>query len=239
MVMKINRKQHSKFIINSAVFIFLFFVLLAATSKLFLWTMIIGWKAQQLLYIPIILGIVGMSWGIYNLSFDPVVKWEKAKYTIILLIGGSVSILLSQISLIVSEFVFELGFFIIFVIFQIVSSIAFSIGFYYFYRDLISLFIRKLVPRNPLPLISIAFLIQIIGYAMFVTSVFLIGYTSYITASSILNIIGMSLLGVFLGFLAVGFYLLFPTFQAFPALADYLEEEINKKTQPKSKSKSK
>jgi hypothetical protein len=197
--------------------------------------MVIGWKAQQILHIPIVLGLVGLCWGIFNMTYDPVVKWERSKKTIGFIIGGSVGIFLSQISLIVEEFVLNGAFFYIFIILQILACFAIALGFYFFYKDLVSLFIQKLMPRNPLPLLSIAYFLQGLAYSFFTVSVFTIEFVTSEVIDTVFLIIGFVFFGLFLAVLAVGTYLLFPAFRAFPALGDYLEEQINKKGSRKKK----
>ncbi len=201
--------------------------------------MLIGWKAQQIPLIPIILGLVGFCWGVFNLTYDPVVKWERSKKTIGFIFGGSVGLLLSQISLIIGEFVYTIAFFYIFAILQILSLLAISIGFYFFYRDLVTLYIKKLMPRNPLPFLSIAYLIQALAYSSFTVSVLALGILSNETIYTVFLIIGFVLFGLFFVSLAIGTYQLYLAFRAFPELGDYLEEQMYKKQSPKKKTKSK
>ncbi len=243
-VSKINRLQHSKFILNSSVMVFLFYGLLAALSALFLDTILPGWMQEHLLYIPIVLGLVGMSWGIYNLTYDPVVKWEKGKITAFTLIGGSAALLIAQLVLILARWIISLVMVYIGNAILILSCITLATGFYFFYRDLITAFIRKLIPRNPLPLVSIAFLVQAVAYILYVTSFIVTtkllgeGITDAVI-TNVLNYIGMAFSGIFLLFLAAGFYQLFPAFRNYPKLADYLEEKYLSKPEPEPKSKTK
>ena len=72
-----NRQQHSKLITNSLVMIILFYIILAIITRALFVVITPGWGEYQLLFLPILLGYIGMSWGIFNLSYDPIVKWKK------------------------------------------------------------------------------------------------------------------------------------------------------------------
>ena len=236
---KINRKQHSKFIINSAILIFFFYGLLAAFSKLYLTTIIPFWFDSRILYLPIVLGFIGLSWGIYNLTYDPVIVWEKGKIATFTIISGSGVLFAAQLILILGQWIIDLSIFYIGNILLILSCLTLAVGFFFFYQQLVSLFIKKLVPRNPLPLISIAFLTQTVTYILYFTSFIVTFYNSESLIINILNYIGMGISGVFLVLLALGFYQLFPAFRAFPALGDYLEEQVIAKSKSKQKSSAK
>ena len=219
--------------------VFLFYGLLAALTALFLDTILPGWMDAHLLYIPIVLGFVGMSWGIYNLTYDPVVKWEKGKITAFTIIGGSAALLIAQLVLILTRWITSLVMVYIGNAILILSCITLATGFYFFYRDLVTAFIRKLIPRNPLPLVSIAFLVQAIAYILYVTSFIVTFFSLNEVIIKVLNYIGMAFSGVFLLFLAAGFYQLFPAFRNYPKLADYLEEKYISKPKPEPESKPK
>lgn len=219
--------------------VFLFYGLLAGLTALFLDTILPGWMDAHLLYIPIVLGFVGMSWGIYNLTYDPVVKWEKGKITAFTIIGGSAALLIAQLVLILTRWITSLVMVYIGNVILILSCITLATGFYFFYRDLVTAFIRKLIPRNPLPLVSIAFLVQAIAYILYVTSFIVTFFSLNEVIIKVLNYIGMAFSGVFLLFLAAGFYQLFPAFRNYPKLADYLEEKYISKPKPESKPKTK
>lgn len=241
-VSRINRQQHSKLILNSSVMVFLFYGLLAALTALFLDTILPGWMQEHLLYIPIVLGLVGMSWGIYNLTYDPVVKWEKGKIAAFTIVGGSAALFIAQLVLILVRWITSVVMVYIGNAILILSCITLATGFYFFYKDLVSAFIRKLIPRNPLPLISIAFLVQAVAYSIYVASFIVTskllseGVTDAVV-TNVLNYIGMAFSGIFLLFLAAGFYQLFPAFRNYPKLADYLEEKYISKPKPKPKTK--
>jgi len=238
-VSRINRQQYSKFILNSSVMVFLFYGLLAALTALFLDTILPGWMDAHLLFIPIVLGLIGMSWGIYNLTYDPVVKWEKGKIAAFTIIGGSAALFIAQLVLILIRWITSVVMVYIGNAILILSCLTLATGFYFFYKDLVSAFIRKLIPRNPLPLISIAFLIQAVAYILYVTSFIVTFFSLNEVIIKVLNYIGMAFSGIFLGFLAVGFYQLFPAFRNYPKLADYLEEKYISKPKTKTKLKSK
>ncbi len=222
--------------------VFLFYGLLAALTALFLDTILPGWIDAHLLYIPIVLGFIGMSWGIYNLTYDPVVKWEKGKFTAFTIVGGSAALFIAQLVLILTRWITSLVMVYLGNAILILSCITLATGFYFFYKDLVSAFIRKLIPRNPLPLISIAFLVQAVAYGLYLASFIVTtkllgeGVTDAVI-TNVLNYIGMAISGIFLGFLAVGFYQLFPAFRNYPKLADYLEEKYTSKPKPKPKTK--
>ncbi len=219
--------------------VFLFYGLLAALTALFLDTILPGWMDSHLLYIPIVLGFVGMSWGIYNLTYDPVVKWEKGKIAAFTIIGGSAALFIAQLVLILTRWITSLVMVYIGNAILILSCITLATGFYFFYKDLVTAFIRKLMPRNPLPLISIAFLIQAVAYILYVTSFIVTFFSLSLVIIQVLNYIGMAFSGMFLLFLAAGFYQLFPAFRNYPKLADHLEEKYLSKPEPKPKPKTK
>ena len=219
--------------------VFLFYGLLAALTKLFLYTILPAWMQEHLLYIPIVLGFIGMSWGIYNLTYDPVVKWEKGKITAFTIIGGSAALFIAQLVLILTSWITSLVMVYLGNAILILSCITLAIGFYFFYKDLVTAFIRKLIPRNPLPLVSIAFLVQAVAYILYVTSFIVAFFSLNEVIIKVLNYIGMAFSGMFLLFIAAGFYQLFPAFRNYPKLADYLEEKYLSKPEPKPKPKPK
>ena len=219
--------------------VFLFYALLAALTTLFLKTILPGWMQEHLLYIPIVLGLVGMSWGIYNLTYDPVVKWEKGKFAAFTIIAGSAALLIAQLILILTRWIISLVMVYLGNVILILSCITLATGFYFFYRDLVTAFIRKLIPRNPLPLVSIAFLIQAVAYILYLASFIVTFFSLSEVTIKVLNYIGMAFSGIFLLFLAAGFYQLFPAFRNYPKLADYLEEQYISKPKPDPKPKTK
>jgi len=234
-----HRQQHSKMVTNSLIMIYLFYIILAAVSRGFYFLFYEGWSVYQILLIPIVLGFSGLSWGLYNLTFDPAVKWDYAKKSAYFIIAGVVAILLSTVFIIFSYYLDNetakdvlriMG-----SILLILTAPLNSIGFFILRLDLKPHYFNKYIFKFPNIYTSIAYLVQTIGLTFLFTSTFFEGtsiFTIFFLIGLIANII--SIIG-----LGVGYYPIFISFRTYPKILEILEEEQLKKQQTSSPKKTK
>jgi len=231
-----NRQQHSKLITNSLVMILLFYIILAIITRA-LFTLITPlWGEYQLLFLPILLGYIGMSWGIFNLSYDPIVKWKNTRRVTFFIIAGAVTLFLSQIILIIIEWLppypvlvetmYYIGVFLLFI-----SGLLIAFGFFKFRQDLLPHYFDKYIAKYPNWFIIIAYISQSFSYVFFVISGLTFG-----NLGSAFEIIGYIVAGGSILSMAIGFYSIFISFRAFPKIMEVIEEVAGAKKKSKKAS---
>ena len=231
-----NRKQHSKMITNSLIMVYFFYILLAATSQGFFLLFFPGWIAQHILLIPILIGNLGLCWGIYNLTYDPLVKWTNAKKSIIYILIGAGLLLLSTVLLILTEFLplYSSGFSILLligIILLVLANPLFAFGYYLFKKDLKKNYFDKYISKFPTIYISLSYLVQSLGFiSMLIAALF------ENTLGDVFFIVGLVIVIISILGLGVGFYPLFIAFRTYPQILELIEEQQMKKQQtPKAK----
>ncbi|MCG3226192.1 MAG: hypothetical protein H7645_04675 [Candidatus Heimdallarchaeota archaeon] len=174
-----ERVQSAKFISSGSLMIPAFYVFLAIFSFGLRDTSISGMSAVQILYIPLIIAFVGFGFATYNLSFDPDEPWEKGKMIAISLAISITLLLLAQISLIAAgvdeDNIIRPVFFYIGDILMITSSISFGLTFFFFRRQLLTLYFKKIVVKYPNFLPSISYALQAVAYCFFFGASFIQG----------------------------------------------------------------
>ncbi len=256
-----SRHQHSKMITNSLFMIFFFYILLAVLTKGFNDLLIPGWKAQHILFIPIILGYLGFCWGVFNLSYDPLVAWINVKKSVYFLLAGTGSLFLAVLIMIISE-VFQNQGIVVYVltligiILYILAGPLFAIGFFLFRKDLKTHYFKKYISKFPTIYIVISYLIQSLGIIIFLISgylgrvvesvsisyliqslgsIFLISGYLVSVVGSVFVIAGIVTVTISIIILALGFYPLFISFRTYPKLLEAIEEAQLNKAQDTSK----
>ena len=235
-----NRQQHSKMITNSLIMIYLFYILLAALTGGFMYLFYSGFSAFQILLIPIILGFLGFGWGLYNVTYDPLVKWNYVKQSLYMIIAGTSSLLFSAIFIIFSDFIDNsaTAFIIqlIGAVLLILTGPIFSISFFILRKDLKPHYFNKYIFKFPNIYTIIAYLAQTVGLALVFAASLLEEenalFRVFFIIGLIINIISIVGLGV-------GFYPLFISFRTYPKLLEILEEAQLKRQQESASKKAK
>ena len=230
-----NRNQNSKFITNSFFLIYVFYILLAALTKGFRDLVLPSFIEQHILLIPIILGNLGLSWGLFNLAYEPLISWNYVKKAAYFIMLGTLFLFLSQLILILCSFLedFRIAFLIMYsfgIAFFPISGILYSTGYIFFRKDLKTHYFKKYIAKFPNIYIILAYIVQSIGY------VFLLiwGLSSNIIGL-VFNILGIVTIAISLLGLGIGFYPLFISFRAYPKIMEKIEELLIKKDQTSSK----
>ena len=256
-----NRQQYSKMITNSLIMIYIFYILLAVLTRGFVDLLLPGWIPQHILLIPILLGYLGLCWGIYNLTYDPLVSWKNSKKVVIFILAGTVSLLVSTIIMMVSE-VFQEQIVIVFIFtiigitLLIVAEPLIALGFYFFRKDLKEYYFRKFISKYPNLFIIISYSVLSLGLIFLTIGGFIPSVkgtiVSYLIQSLDINILivggfNAKIIGsvfIYLGIgtialsiigLGVGYYPLYISFRTYPKLLEYLEEAQKKKNQSSMK----
>ena len=220
--------------------IYFFYILLAITSQGFFLLFFPGWIPQHILLIPIFIGYLGLCWGIFNLSHDPIVKWKSIKKTVYSILVGTITLLLSTVLIMITELFYDFSsttfsiLLLIGIILLILTGPLFAIGFFFFREDLKEHYFQKYLSKFPTVYISIAFLVQAVGEIFL-----LIGALFTETLGLIFFILGLVTVVISLIGLGVGFYPLFMSFRTYPKILELIEESLAKKQQIQSSKKSK
>ncbi|MHA1198427.1 MAG: hypothetical protein ACTSQF_03650 [Candidatus Heimdallarchaeaceae archaeon] len=196
-----------------------------------------GWKNHHVLAIPILLGYFGFSWGLFNLSYDPLVEWLYVKKSAFLIISGAATFLVSILILIISE-VFKEHTTVVYIltivgiVLLILTGPLFSFGFFLFRKDLKTHYFKKYIAKFPNIIIVISYLVQSFGYICLLIS----SFSSY-TFGTVFFYIGMVVIIASILGLGVGFYPLFISFRAYPKLLELVEEQLEKNQESSKETK--
>ena len=217
----INRLQNSKIIANSSLLIIFFYVFLAVLSFGFLNTSLPGFKVSQLLFIPILAGILGFARAAYNFSVDELVSWEKGKIIYYALISSSAVLVLSQVFLIVAGSDAEglpihVSLYYIGIILLILSSVSFTVSFFFVRNQLSILYFKKVVIKHPGLYLLTGYILQTVAYCIYFVSFFFNNQS----VQSTLDIIGVSVVAASLLMLAIGFVQINISFRAYTHLVE-------------------
>lgn len=174
-----ERVQSAKFISSGCLMVPAFYVFLAIFSFGLRDTSISGLSAVQILYVPLIIAFIGIGFASYNLSFDSDEPWEKGKKIAILIVISIILLLLAQISLIVAgveeDIIIRPVFFYIGDILMIISSLSFGLSFFFFRRQLLTLYFKKIIVKYPNFLPTLSFALQALAYCLFFGASFIQG----------------------------------------------------------------
>ncbi|MCG3221283.1 MAG: hypothetical protein H7641_07880 [Candidatus Heimdallarchaeota archaeon] len=166
-----DRVQSAKFISSGSIMILVFYVFLAIFSDGLRDTSLPGMSAVQILFIPLIIAFIGIGFASYNLGFDSDEPWERGKIIAILIAISIIILLLAQLSLIVAgvdeDIIIRPVFFYIGDILMIISSLSFSLAFFFFRRQLLTLYFKKIVVKYPNFLPTLSFGLQAVAYCLF------------------------------------------------------------------------
>ncbi|MCE7742939.1 MAG: hypothetical protein GOP50_10830 [Candidatus Heimdallarchaeota archaeon] len=194
-----------------------------------------GWKNHHILMIPILLGYIGFSWGIFNLSYDPLADWSHVKKSAYFIISGAVTFLVAILILIIAE-VFKEHPTIVYIltlvgiVLLILVGPLFSFGFFLFRKDLKTYYFKKYIAKFPNTFIMISYLVQSFGYIFLLISSFFNN-----TLGVVFLIIGIVAFAASILGLGIGFYPLFISFRAYPKLLELVEEHLMNKELESSK----
>lgn len=219
--------------------IFFFYIILAALTKGFAELVLPGWISQHILLIPIFLGYLGICWGLYNLTYDPLVKWGNVKKSAIFIISGTAMFFTSIIFQIITEIFKEnaIAVYVISIIgtvFLILSSPLFSVGFLILRKDLKDYYFKKYMSKYPNLFLIISYLVQSLGCVFLLVG----GLISNVTSETIVSIIlysGIAFVVISILGLGIGFYPLFISFRTYPKIMETIEETQKNKTQSTTK----
>ena len=178
------------------------------------------WVPSQMLYAVIIIGLAGMGKAALNFSEESEFTWERGKQIAIFIFMGSGILLLGMLLSILrtwidSDILLYLG-----DIGLIISCIAYAIGFFFFQRQLASLYLKRVIVKYPKYFISIGFGVQALAYTLFSTHWFI----SSESVIAIIQFIGIVIAAISILLLIVGFIPTNIAFRAYPHLVE--DEEI-------------
>ncbi len=216
--------------------IYIFYILLAVLTRGFIDLLLPGWIPQHILLIPILLGYLGLCWGIYNLTYDPIVDWKHSKKAVIFIVAGIVSLLISTVIMMVSEVFQEQGvvvfiFTIIGIILLIITEPLIALGFYLFRKDLKEHYFRKIISKYPNIFILISYLVQSLGIIFLTVGGFISSVIGTVFIYLGIATIALSIIG-----LGAGYYPLYSSFRTYPKLSEALEEVLKEAQEKKNQS---
>ena len=202
--------------------IFVFYVILAIFSVGLRNTSLPGLTAIQLLFFPIIIGIGGMGWGAYNLSFDEKEPWKRGKIIFYLISIGTIFLVFGQIGLIIAgyddvqEVVIRPNFVSVGNVFMILSCLVLAISFFFLRKQLQEMYYKKIFIKNPNLFVIVSYLLQAVAYCLFYTAYFI----TQTNTQTILDAIGIGIAIVSLILLLVGFIPINISFRTYPHLVE-------------------
>jgi len=223
-----HRLQLSKFFTSGTMMVFIFYIILAIFSVGLRNTSLPGITAIQLLFLPIIIGIVGIGWGAYNFTYDEKEPWKNGKEIFFLVLIGVALLILGQIALIIAgydetlEMAIRPSYFIVGNSLMILSCIVLAVGFFFLRKQLLELYFKKIFIKNPNLFIVFSYIVQVVAYSLFFTAYF----TTQGNTQAILDGIGIGLVGIALIFLLVGFIPINISFRTYPHLVE--DEKLRK-----------
>lgn len=217
-----NREQSIKFFTSGSLMFIVFYLLLGVFSFGLRDTSLPGLSAIQILFIPIIIAVGGIGYASYNFGFDPKEPWDKGKLIAILIAVSAALLIIAQVSLIAAGadedgFPIRLSLFYIGDIMMIISCISFGVSFFFLRKQLFSLYLKKIIIKNPNVMVIGSFALQAVAYCLF--------FGAFFTAGDVQTSIDLA--GIVIAALAVllligGFI---PLNISFRAYAHLLEDE--------------
>ncbi len=212
--------RNSKLYTSGSILVIFFYILLAIFTSGLALAVFGGWDPSQILYAPILIGLVGMGKAALNFSKESEFAWERGKLIAILIFIGSGILLLGLLLLIFTtwndiEVLVYLG-----DIGLILSCIVYAIGFFFLQKQLAALYLKRVIVKYPNYFISIGFGVQSLAY----TLLFINWFVSNETATATIVIAGIVLAVISIIFLIVGFIPVNIAFRAYPYLVE--NEEI-------------
>ena len=175
-----NREQSVKFFTSGSLMYGFFYILLGVFTWGLRDTSLPGLNVVQILYIPIIIAIGGIGYASYNLGFDTKEPWEKGKLIAYLIATSVIILVLAQILLIAAGAnedgsPIRLSLFYIGDIMMIISCISFGVSFFALRKQLFSLYLKKIIIKNPNIMIVISYALQVVAYCLFFGASFAAG----------------------------------------------------------------
>ena len=212
--------RNSKYYTSGSILVIFFYILLGIFTSGLALAVFGGWDPSQLLYAPILMGLVGMGKAALNFSKESEFAWERGKLISTFISVGSVILLLGLLLLILTtwidtEILVYLG-----DIGLILSCIVYAIGFFFLQKQLASLYLKRVIVKYPKYYISIGFGVQSLSYTLF----FINWFISNETVTATIVIAGIVLAVISILFLIVGFISINIAFRAYPHLVE--NEEI-------------
>ncbi len=226
--MRINRLQVSKLFTSGTMMVFVFYVILAIFSVGLRNTSLPGLTAIQLLFLPIIIGIAGIGYGAYHLSFDEKEPWKSGKIIFYIITIGIISLLFGQIGLIIAgyddvqEVAIRPDFVIVGNVLMILSCLVLAVSFFFLHKQLREMYFKKIFIKIPNWFTVFSYLLQAVAYILFFTAYF----TTQGNTQTILDAIGIGTAVVALIFLLVGFIPINISFRTYSHLVE--DEELRK-----------
>lgn len=218
-------ERNSKFFTSGSILVVFFYVILgillyfisgAIVITFGLFGVLNGLDASHILYAPIIIGLAGMGKAAQNFRNEKEFAWERGKQIAIFILAGSGILLLGLFLLILTEWIIIDILIYLGGIFLILSSIAFTIGFFFLQKQLATLYLKRVIVKYPKYYLTIGFGVQSLAYILFFIS-------SFITIESVaqtINIVGIGLIAVVIILLGMGFIRINIAFRAYPHLVE-------------------
>ncbi|MHA1778686.1 MAG: hypothetical protein ACTSYN_03850, partial [Candidatus Heimdallarchaeaceae archaeon] len=184
-----------------------------ALTKGFLDTTFPGMHTAQLLYFPILIGLIGMAYAAKQFGQDEIYPWHYSNQIFLLILGGSVAIALGQVLFITETNNPNLGVHTSGIVCLILGHILLAIGFYYLVRkELYNLYLNDRILKEPKAELPIAYVGLTISYVFFLIS-------SLLTDAALIdifNLVGIGVAIIFSIVSVIGYLRLNILFKAYP-----------------------
>ncbi len=217
--------RNSKFFASGSILVVFFYVILGILLYFMsggyiiangLFDVLYGLDASQILYAPIIIGLAGIGKAALNFRNESEFAWERGKQIAIFIFVGSGILLLGLFLLILIEWIVTDILIYLGGICLILSSIAYTIGFFFLQKQLASLYLKRVIVKYPKHFLSIGFGVQSLSFTLF----FISWLISNEAVAVIINIIGIGITAVAIILLSIGFIPINIAFRAYPHLVE-------------------
>ncbi|MHA2357432.1 MAG: hypothetical protein ACXABK_01515 [Candidatus Heimdallarchaeaceae archaeon] len=210
--------RNSKFFTSGSLLTIFSYGLLAIFAIGYRTTSLNGLRYELLIYLLILVGFGGIGLGAYRLSLDTKEPWNRGKQFSYFLFGGLIMIFLAQIFLIISGTDAEVDVTIpvLFNIgnsFMIISCLVFVIAFFILRKQLLELYLKEIVIKEPNLFIIFAFLAQGVMYVFYFVSYYFPDIFAF-------AIVAFIFAGIFLLCLILGFIQINIIFRVYPHLVE-------------------
>ncbi len=219
-MVKLTIYRSSKFYTSGSILVIFFYILLGIFTSGLALAVFGGWDPLQILYAPILIGLVGMGKAALNFSEESEFAWERGKLIAVLIFVGSGILLLGLLLLISATWIDTEVLVYLGDIGLILSCIVYAIGFFFLQKQLASLYLKRVIAKYPKYFISIGFGVQSLSYTLFFINWFISNET--ITATIVIAGIVLAIISIL--FLIIGFIPINIAFRAYPHLVE--NEEI-------------
>lgn len=206
----------AKFYTSGSLLVMFFYVLLAVFTIGLSFAVVGGLDVTQLLYVPILIGISGMGVGALIFSREEEFQWKEGKKIAWFIFIGSGLLVIAHLFFIIAGIVDNITLVYPGDVCLILSTLSYSISFYFLQRQMAFLYLKKVIIKYPNYYVFIGFIVQAIAYLIFSINWFIQDEVAVAT----LEIIGIVFAGISILLLVIGFIPINIAFRAYPHLVE-------------------